>query len=167
MGLIVLLRSPPASQPDVEELSPLERGEAEPSAEALVAVVVLQRRLGGLVLPATGDPADHVQPGRELIGEGDAGHALRPAEALELRRGGGEVERGVVALVAERGVEAPEGERQPVADRGYRGDVEPVQADLGCDRLGPEALEAIAAGRRTPKGLTAVSVTLTVALDLD
>src|SRR5712691_7020257 len=88
MGLIVLLRSPPASQPDVEELSPMERGEAEASAEALVAVVVLQRRLGGLVLPAIDDPADRVEPRRELIGDGDSGHALRPAEALQLGRRG-------------------------------------------------------------------------------
>ena len=73
-----------------------------------------------------------------------------------------------MALVAERGVEASERERQPVADGRDAGDVEAVQADLGRDRLVAKLLDAgVAQSRTTKVWIEAVAVAVAVAFHLE
>ena len=112
--------------------------------------------------------------GNAVIGGGHAGHALGPAEALQLGRGGGEIERGVVPLVTERRVESAERQRKPVADGRHGSDVEAMEADLRFDRLRPELLHARVGARtsesgidRVARALESVAVPVPVAPDLD
>src|SRR5207245_3779183 len=168
LGVAVLLRAPPSAEAEVEQLRAGERREADAAAEALVAVVVIQRVFGRLIFPAVGDPGGGVEPGCELVGGLEARQAHRPPEAVHLGRCRRQVQGGVVALVAERGVEASERERQPVADGRDAGDVEAVQADLGRDRLVAKLLDAgVAQSRTTNVWIEAVAVAVAVALHLE
>src|SRR5438128_4316843 len=170
--VVVLLGSPEATDPEVQQPAAVDGRHAHPATDALRAVVVLDRVLGGLVLPAVHHPSGNVEPGRELVRRLQPGHALRPAEPLQLGGRGGQVECGVVALVPERRVEAAEREREAVPDRRDSGDVEAVQADLGLDRLAAELLGAGARrtdgrARTTEGGIEAVAVSVPMALHFD
>src|SRR5262249_60635838 len=116
-GVAGLLRAPEGADAAVEHAVSRDGREADAAAEALVLVVVVEGIVRGLALPPVHDPGLRVEPWRELIGEGEAGAALRPAELKDLRRRRREVEDLVVALEPERQVEAGQRDRQTVADR--------------------------------------------------
>jgi hypothetical protein len=100
----------------------------------------------------------------------EAGAALRPAEPKDLRGRRRQIEDLVVALEAERHVEARQRDRHPVAEGRDDRQVELVQRCLDARRLGAEAL-AGDVGRATQAvggaRIDQVAVLVAVALDLD
>jgi len=68
MGIdVVLLGSPEAADAQVHELAALQRRQAQAATDALRAVIVFGRILGGLVLPAVDEPGHRIEPWSELV----------------------------------------------------------------------------------------------------
>src|SRR3989442_11074025 len=159
-GALATLGPNPPADAEVQPLVALERRDSHPASEALGAIVVLEPILGRLVFPLIGDPAGDVEPGCEGVRHLEPGVALRFAEARELGRRRREVQRGVVTLVAVGRIEAPEGDRQAVAERGDSRDVHPMQADLGGAGLAAELPDAAAHTRASETGFETMGVTV-------